>query len=167
MTCGPPPPLSRARGRYGFATFDLTSTWTTNTHGSGDYNRAYGHLGATYGYQSVVAYFPEMDLSLAVASNIETDKQVQPSDVSCHAYNAVLAALRNEPELACTYVPTGYFGGKCNCRPAPPSPPPPPPIPGGGLFPGIHTIFRRNPFTFAAILLSFGLGIRVLVSGFG
>ena len=35
------------------------------------------------------------------------------------------------------------------------------------VFPGIHTIFRRNPFTFAAILLSFGLGIRVLVSGFG
>ena len=34
------------------------------------------------------------------------------------------------------------------------------------LFPGIHTIFRRNPFTFAAILLPFGLEIRVLVFGF-
>ena len=38
-------------------------------------------------------------------------------------------------------------------------------LPTRAVFPGIHTIFRRNPFTFAAILLPFGLEIRVLVSG--
>jgi hypothetical protein len=42
---------------YGLATFNLTGhTGLKNP----DPNRvAYGHLGATYGYQSIVVYFPE------------------------------------------------------------------------------------------------------------
>ena len=118
---------------YGFATFDLTRTWTGDSHASGDdkdYNRAYGHLGATYGYQSIVLYFPAVDLSLSVASNMETDNQVQPSDVACLAYNVLLSELLNETEQSCTYVPSAYYGGSCHCVPHSPSQPPvPPPSP--------------------------------------
>ena len=42
--------------------------------------KAYGHLGATYGYDSIYAYAPELDISIAVATNIETMDQTQPAD---------------------------------------------------------------------------------------
>ena len=102
--------------------FNLTMAWgvsgakasLSKAPGRG-FNQAYGHLGATYGYQSSLIYFPAADVSLAVASNIETDNQVQPTDVACHAYHAVLAALYGWPEPTCTYTPNGYFGGTCDC----------------------------------------------------
>jgi hypothetical protein len=59
---------------YGLATFNLTRR--TGQHGAGGV--AMGHLGATCGYQSVVAYNPAMDFSIAVATNIERDEQDQP-----------------------------------------------------------------------------------------
>ena len=100
---------------YGFATFNLTQSWGVSSGSKKNYNEAYGHLGATYGYQSVVAYFPAADVSISIASNLETDDQVQPSDTACHAYNAVLAYLRNETEPNCEFVTAGYYGGYCDC----------------------------------------------------
>merc|ERR1712151_545479 len=68
---------------YGLACFNMSGAT-----GNGD--AAYGHLGATYGYDSSAAYFPGVDASIAVASNIETDYQSQPSDVQCLVYNVLL-----------------------------------------------------------------------------
>ncbi|KAL3931254.1 MAG: hypothetical protein SGPRY_001200 [Prymnesium sp.] len=59
---------------YGLATFNL-SRLTPN-------DIAYGHLGATYGYQSLLVYVPTLQLSFAIGTNIERDFQDQPSDVS-------------------------------------------------------------------------------------
>ena len=100
---------------YGFATFNLSRGWGVSAGKRPNYNTAYGHLGATYGYQSIALYFPAADLSLAVASNIETDDQVQPSDVACLAYNVVLAAIKNWTQPTCKFVTSGYYGGKCDC----------------------------------------------------
>ena len=98
---------------YGFATFNLPRGW--GPAASTPYNRAYGHIGATYGYQSILAYFPGADVSVSVASNIETDEQVQPTDTLCLAYNAILAALRNTTEPQCSMRKVGYYGGTCDC----------------------------------------------------
>ena len=100
---------------YGFATFNLSRAWGASAGGPKNYNEAYGHLGATYGYQSIVLYFPAADLALSIASNIETDDQIQPSDAACIAYNAVLAALQNKTEPTCKFVQSGYYGGRCDC----------------------------------------------------
>jgi CubicO group peptidase (beta-lactamase class C family) len=100
-------------GFYGFATFNLSHGWGQPS--GSPYNTAYGHLGATYGYQSIVAYFPALDVSISVASNIETDEQAQPSDTLCIAYNAVLASLTNTSEPKCEFVQKGYYGGECKC----------------------------------------------------
>jgi len=100
---------------YGFATFNLSRSWGVSTGEGKDYNEAYGHLGATYGYQSIVLYFPAADLVIATASNIETDNQVQPSDTACLAYNTVLAAIHNWTTPTCKFVTSGYYGGVCDC----------------------------------------------------
>lgn len=71
---------------YGFATFNLSDGYGVSAGKAKNYNTAYGHLGATYGYQSIVAYFPAADVSLAIASNIETDDQV--------TWHAILHMLR-------------------------------------------------------------------------
>ena len=121
--------------RYGLATFNLTRHWgATGASADGvDFNTAYGHLGATYGYQSIVLYFPGADVALSVATNLETDHQIQPTDVACLAYNAILASGRGVAEPICEYVSSNYYGGKCVCKEAqPPSLPPtasPPPSP--------------------------------------
>ncbi|CAE7186752.1 unnamed protein product [Symbiodinium pilosum] len=75
---------------------------------------AYGHLGATYGYQSIVGFFPELNISLALATNIETDKQVQTPDTMCFSYNAVAGLLLNKT-FHCTFKTMGYYGGQCKC----------------------------------------------------
>ena len=100
---------------YGFATFNLSRSWGVSEGKGKDYNQAYGHLGATYGYQSIVLYFPAADLVIATASNIETDNQVQPSDTACLAYNAVLASINNWTQPTCKFVTSGYYGGVCDC----------------------------------------------------
>lgn len=58
---------------YGLATFNLTHLTPNET--------AYGHLGATYGYQSVLVYIPSLELSIAIGTNLERDRQDQPQDV--------------------------------------------------------------------------------------
>ena len=60
---------------YGLATFNLSSR-TGGLAKEMGYGTAYGHLGATYGYQSIVSYHPELEFSLAIASDIERDSQV-------------------------------------------------------------------------------------------
>merc|ERR1712048_938555 len=79
---------------------------------------AYGHLGATYGYDSVYAYNPKLDLSIAIATNIETQSQAQPSDAFCHVFNRVKNFLQNKPVQTCVYQSSGYYGGRCKCKSA-------------------------------------------------
>lgn len=95
---------------YGLATHNLGHM----TGQKGKYGEGYGHLGATYGYQSVVAYFPELKFSLAVATNMETDFQQQPADAMCLSYNAVASKLLGQ-QIHCTYSTGGYYSGGCKC----------------------------------------------------
>ena len=95
---------------YGLATFNLAR----DTGQSGSYGDAYGHLGATYGYQSQMVYFPELEFALTVATNIETNTQGQPKDALCFAYNAV-AGLMLKQDITCTYSASSYYGSGCNC----------------------------------------------------
>lgn len=77
---------------------------------------AYGHLGATYGYDSIFAYNPDNDVAIAVASDIETSLQTQPSDAFCRVYNRVKNYMKGEPVQSCEWKTTGYYGGKCVCK---------------------------------------------------
>uniref|UniRef100_A0A7S3AKE5 Beta-lactamase-related domain-containing protein n=1 Tax=Haptolina ericina TaxID=156174 RepID=A0A7S3AKE5_9EUKA len=92
---------------YGLATFNLTHLTPHDT--------AYGHLGATYGYQSVVVYVPGLQLSIAIGTNIERDDQDQPQDVFCSVYNTIKATLSGSPAPTCTFK-RGYFDGGCKCK---------------------------------------------------
>ena len=96
---------------YGLATFNLSSF----TGDSGADRVAYGHLGATYGYQSVVSYHPAIQATVAIASNIETPNQDQPASVLCFAYHALKAALRGTPAPHCQYYDIDYYTSVCNC----------------------------------------------------
>ena len=106
-------------GFYGFATFLLSSYSGQPTDapaGQPDYGTLWGHLGATYGYNSMVQYNAALNVSIAVATNVESDYQAQPNDAFCSAYNAVRQLVLGLPEAAgnCTYLATGYYG-KCVC----------------------------------------------------
>jgi len=95
---------------YGFATFGLSKhTGQNNTYGE-----AWGHLGATYGYQSIILYFPKLSFTMATATNMETDHQTQPSDTACFAYNAI-AGLMLGQKVTCVFEDVGYHGGGCCC----------------------------------------------------
>lgn len=83
---------------------------------TGGHTHTYGHLGATYGYDSIFGYTPAFDLAIAVATNIETSSQTQPSDAFCGIYNRVKNYLNDEPAQTCTFVTSGYYGGKCECK---------------------------------------------------
>lgn len=76
---------------------------------------AWGHLGSTYGYQSISAFFPATKATVVVASNLEIRQQDQPSDVLCSAYNYLLSHLEGKPIPTCTYKRSGYFFGECKC----------------------------------------------------
>lgn len=95
---------------YGLATQNMRR-WTGQNN---TYGRAYGHLGATYGYQSILVYFPELKFTMAVATNIETDYQTQPAMAVCLAYNAVAGELLGQ-KINCTYEPKGYYSSGCKC----------------------------------------------------
>jgi CubicO group peptidase (beta-lactamase class C family) len=95
---------------YGLGTFNLNM----ETGQQGEYARGYGHLGATYGYQSISGYFPALNITVAIGTNIETDNQVQPSDAFCQAYNTVAGAMLNQT-ITCTFKQSGYYGGACKC----------------------------------------------------
>eukprot|EP00930_Biecheleria_cincta_P042487 TRINITY_DN29236_c0_g1_i1.p1 TRINITY_DN29236_c0_g1~~TRINITY_DN29236_c0_g1_i1.p1 ORF type:complete len:448 (+),score=69.59 TRINITY_DN29236_c0_g1_i1:144-1487(+) len=77
----------------------------------------WGHLGATYGYQSVAGYFPELNIAMAIATNIETDTQQQPAHALCYAYNGVAKVLLGK-NFVCSFTAAGYYGGKCTCKTA-------------------------------------------------
>lgn len=96
---------------YGLGTFNVGF----QTGQKGALGIGYGHLGATYGYQSVAGYFPELKIALTIGTNIETDTQVQPADTFCLAYNAVAGALLNKT-FNCHIEPHGYYGGECKCQ---------------------------------------------------
>lgn len=100
-----------SRGFYGFSTFNLNGTTGQN----GTYGVAYGHLGATYGYDSIGVYFPALEFGLSVASNIERDKQEHPADTICLVYNRVKNLILNEPVQNCTYSNQGFYRGGCKC----------------------------------------------------
>ena len=137
---------------YGFAAFNLTGL---GGNASGVMAPAYGHLGATYGFDSLVVYFPESDVALAVATDIETDSQAQPRDVVCGAYNEVLGELHGTPAPSCTYEQMSYYKGFCKCSSsptptlasppsaAPPIPPPDPLCPAAQ--PQNQTFFFFHP----------------------
>mmetsp|Transcript_4929 Transcript_4929/g.8300 ORF Transcript_4929/g.8300 Transcript_4929/m.8300 type:complete len:433 (+) Transcript_4929:204-1502(+) len=95
---------------YGLATFNLTGHYANGTQG-----QAWGHLGDTYGFTSVVAYFPWANVSIAVATNVESYQQSAPSAVTCLAYNRVLDDLAHRSPRRCAYVPGSYYGGGCQC----------------------------------------------------
>ena len=78
--------------------------------------------GATYGFQSQLVYFPQLQAVLAVATNIETDTQTQPKDVLCFAYNAVAGLLLGQ-QITCTFSKSSYYGSGCNCTQIQPAPP--------------------------------------------
>jgi len=109
-----PPGGGKYHFPYGFAAFNL-SGMISGRPSTGPYRTSYGHLGATYGYQSILAYYPGADVAISVASNIEQDEQAQPSDTLCSAYNAVLPVLTSAAEEQCAFASTGYFGG-CACE---------------------------------------------------
>lgn len=77
----------------------------------------WGHLGATYGYQSVAGYFPELNIAMAIATNIETDFQQQPAHALCYAYNGVAEVLLGK-NFICSFSAGGYYGGRCTCKTA-------------------------------------------------
>jgi hypothetical protein len=106
--------------RYGLATFDMSQY--------GYPTAAYGHLGATYGYQSLIIYYPDLKAGISVASNLETDLQAQPSDVLCFAYSAIKSLLDGTPAEQCIFEQTSYTSSSCKCYPAGA----PTPAPAGG-----------------------------------
>lgn len=85
------------------------------TGGDGEYARCYGHLGATYGYDSIFGYAPALDLGISIATNIETETQTQPSDAFCGVYNRVKNYILDETVQNCTYTTDHYYGGTCKC----------------------------------------------------
>ena len=96
---------------YGLAAFNL-SYYTGQPPPLGT---SYGHLGATYGFQSVVSYHPALNMTIAIATNIERDYQDQPSDVLCSAFNAAANLLRGLPLPTCTYTNIDYYSSTCEC----------------------------------------------------
>lgn len=100
---------------YGLGCFNLTN-FGLSGHASGPYTAAYGHLGATYGYDSLVAYWPGLDAALAVGTGVETDYQELPRAVLCEAFAAVEAHISGKAEAKCAYRASGYWGGKCVCE---------------------------------------------------
>jgi CubicO group peptidase (beta-lactamase class C family) len=104
---------------YGLATFNLsfvTGLPATGRAGESPYSQgvAFGHLGATYGFQSVVAFFPAFNMSIAVATNIERDDQEQPSAALCGVFNTVRALILGVPVPVCSFSMVDYKG-TCTC----------------------------------------------------
>jgi len=105
---------------YGRATHNLTQK-TGGAAARSGFGTAYGHKGATYGYQSLVAYMPGLEFALVVATNLELDLQQQPSDVFCGVYNRLRNHILKEPLETCTFVGNSYDSSNCNCT-VPPAP---------------------------------------------
>eukprot|EP00930_Biecheleria_cincta_P038926 TRINITY_DN26771_c0_g1_i1.p1 TRINITY_DN26771_c0_g1~~TRINITY_DN26771_c0_g1_i1.p1 ORF type:complete len:483 (+),score=52.62 TRINITY_DN26771_c0_g1_i1:36-1451(+) len=110
----PPQGISvRGVAPYGLATcqFDLF------TGHVGKYGVAYGHSGATYGYQSLAVYFPTMEMSIAIATNIETDYQQQPADTLCSTYSEVAGLILGQRSRCFYKQVQNYYISGCVCTP--------------------------------------------------
>ena len=106
-----------AQAFYGFATFNFTQMNLAGATANSERAHAYGHMGATYGYDSISAYWPAADVAVAVATNIETIDQVQPRDVVCSVLNTIFAWGDGAPRPpVCTYNATSYFSSACHCH---------------------------------------------------
>eukprot|EP00656_Telonema_subtile_P027748 TRINITY_DN2990_c0_g1_i1.p1 TRINITY_DN2990_c0_g1~~TRINITY_DN2990_c0_g1_i1.p1 ORF type:complete len:444 (-),score=86.45 TRINITY_DN2990_c0_g1_i1:208-1539(-) len=98
---------------YGLATFNLSGAKRTGQ--TGKYGVAYGHLGDTYGFTSIVSFYPALALSIAVGTNLESKVQDATNDVLCQTYNAIRTSMLGLPDAQCSYVPGSYYGGTCKC----------------------------------------------------
>ena len=108
---------SPAQAFYGFATFNFTKMNLAGARENSARTHAYGHMGATYGYDSIAAYWPAADVAVAVATNLETIDQVQPRDVVCSVLNTIFAWSDGAPRPPlCTYNATSYFSSACHCE---------------------------------------------------
>ena len=98
-------------GSYGLALFNFDKRWTNGTRAT-----SYGHLGDTYGFTSIIAYFPSDKVGMAVATNLEQG-QSMPSETVCLAINRVLDDIdgRLVPRK-CVYASSSYYGGACQCE---------------------------------------------------
>jgi len=114
---------NQSQGFYGFATFllsEFTGQPTDVKPPAVDEGTCWGHLGATYGWNSVAFFTPGNNISLSVGTNTETDEQAGPSDAYCIAYNRVRQIIaraegrQKTPIEDCKYVADGYFG-TCVC----------------------------------------------------
>mmetsp|Transcript_3182 Transcript_3182/g.6258 ORF Transcript_3182/g.6258 Transcript_3182/m.6258 type:complete len:438 (+) Transcript_3182:19-1332(+) len=100
-------------GFYGLATMNFAGMTGPDKTGK---DFAYGHLGATYGYDSVVGFFPALNMSLAVASSIESMDQAQPSDTLCRVYNTIYNHQKGLSQPTCEFVQKSYYQKACICN---------------------------------------------------
>lgn len=103
--------IPSAHNAYGLAAHNLGMR---SGQMKGDYSVGYGHLGATYGYQSITAYFPKLNIVVASASNIEINTQAQPALAMCYAYNAAASIILGR-DIQCRHTPASYYSGSCIC----------------------------------------------------
>lgn len=100
---------------YGLGTFNLgffTGHMKDFLHQS--LWRGYGHLGATYGYQSVAGYFPGVKFALSIATGMESDSQIQAVDAFCQAFNAAAGLLLGRTYTCSMSSASSYFPS-CQC----------------------------------------------------
>jgi CubicO group peptidase (beta-lactamase class C family) len=98
---------------YGLATMDMT--FMNGLSFLGPYGYAVGHLGDTYGFTSLISYFPKLDVGLAIATNHESEQQPGPRALLCTAYNRALDIMLRQPIRECSYVQGSYWESGCNC----------------------------------------------------
>lgn len=98
---------------YGLATMNMT--FMIGLDFLGEYGHAVGHLGDTYGFTSLVAYFPKLDVALAIAANHESYNQPGPRALLCTAYNRALDIMLKQRIRNCTYVSGSYWQSGCKC----------------------------------------------------
>lgn len=125
---------------YGFATFNLSEGWGVSAGAPADYNRAYGHLGATYGYQSIVLYFPAADLRCARTRGTAL---LRSGGLRAWLRGGVAARLQGWLAWVRGCLPAGGRGG----RPAAPHAPPrqPPAYPSLEGYRGLRPHSRERP----------------------
>merc|ERR1711972_410859 len=80
---------------YGLATMNMS--YMTGLSFLGEYGQAVGHLGDTYGFTSMVTYFPKLDVAFAIGTNHEDNLQAGPRALLCTAYNRALDVMLQQP----------------------------------------------------------------------
>lgn len=107
-----------ARGSvYGLATHNIGADgmgFIGQKPEAGPYSRAWGHMGATFGYQSISSYFPALNFALAITTDLENDQQAHPALALCFSYNRIAAHMLNM-QIRCQRAEGTYWGGGCKC----------------------------------------------------